>query len=161
MKKFLKERGGADIYPSVEVTWRRGHDPEIEVRECNGEPPSSQLGPGGPQPIIKIGLSPFSTDQIHYLLQCHGIYPGSKAPISTPRAATSAKACEKLPEVLERGWWPWIGGAMLVVIPGLIFCRWGASPFASAVMHPSMTIGSKMKRKSEDCPEGIALGAVA
>lgn len=31
MKKFLKQKGGADLYPQVKIEWIRGHNPDLYV----------------------------------------------------------------------------------------------------------------------------------
>ncbi|CAJ1448246.1 unnamed protein product [Effrenium voratum] len=83
----------------VELSWERGHDPELEVYACGGTSPSASLE-RGQQPLAKVALAPFDTQELHFLLQCHGIAPLPGAKV--PTAATAQEACGRLPEV--RGW---------------------------------------------------------
>jgi len=121
VKRFLKEAGGVDAYPKVELEWIRGHDPVLEVRECTGAPPSADVKP---TPIATISLAPFNTEELHYLLQCNGFVPSQKAPLSIPRLDRET-ACQALPEVKSSLWW-WM---MLCLgftfwLPLLAICRW-------------------------------------
>lgn len=64
-KAFLKERGHVDSYPLVEVSWQRGHDPEVEFWNCDGRPPSKLKGE---KPALTVALSPYETTELHSLL---------------------------------------------------------------------------------------------
>ena len=64
---FLKERGHVDSYPSVEVVWQRGHDPELEIWSCDGRKPSELAKSESAN--LRISLSPYETGELHYLLQ--------------------------------------------------------------------------------------------
>ena len=68
---FLKERGHVDSYPSVEVVWQRGHDPELEIWSCDGRKPSELAKSESAN--LRISLSPYETGELHYLLQLGGV----------------------------------------------------------------------------------------
>ena len=105
VKAFLKERGNVDAYPSVEVTWQRGHDPELELWTCSGSPPSS-MAKSKLEPSMRIALSPYQTVDLHFLLQCHGIQPANGSP--AVRAASVEEACERIDKAKAAMWQPWL-----------------------------------------------------
>jgi len=104
VKRFLKEPGGADLYPALEIKWQRGHDPDIEVRRCTslrdpkGPSDDESAGPNsqGSELVETVSLARFNTVQLHYLLQCYGMSP-SRPTATTPIAASAAVACAELP----------------------------------------------------------------
>ena len=71
LQAFLKERGHVDSYPSVEVVWQRGHDPELEIWSCDGRKPSELAKSESAN--LRISLSPYETGELHYLLQLGGV----------------------------------------------------------------------------------------
>ena len=117
VKAFLKERGHVDSYPLVEVSWQRGHDPEVEFWNCDGRPPSKLKGE---KPALTVALSPYETTELHSLLQCHGIFPANGSP--APRAQSIQEACQLVPEVST--WsirWVLAAGTALCVTLMLLF----------------------------------------
>lgn len=120
MKAFLKERGNVDAYPSVEVTWQRGHDPELELWACNGSPPSS-MAKSNLEPSARIALSPYQTAELHFLLQCHGIQPVPGSP--APRVPTGEDACERIANISAWQPWHWLSATAAVVIPLILVYR--------------------------------------
>ena len=110
----------------AEITWLRGHDPEMEVHSCDGKPPSARIELGL-QPSARIALSPFSTQDLHFLLQCQGLQPAADS--QAPRADSKADACAKLPEISS--WWDWrlqwaailVCVILLFTVPVVILCR--------------------------------------
>ncbi|CAK9062808.1 unnamed protein product [Durusdinium trenchii] len=117
---FLKERGNVDAYPSVEVTWQRGHDPELELWACNGSPPSS-MAKSNLEPSARIALSPYQTAELHFLLQCHGIQPVPGSP--APRVPTGEDACERIANISAWQPWHWLSATAAVVIPLILVYR--------------------------------------
>jgi Sep15/SelM redox domain len=56
VKRFLKEKGHADAYPQLKVTYIAGRTPELFIRDDKGNE------------IDKIDLSHMSTEEIHKLM---------------------------------------------------------------------------------------------
>lgn len=120
MKKFLREPGGADIYPELEIKWKRGSDPELQVRHCSSprDPrrpraeAGAETGAERSEPVAVVNLAPYDQTQLHYLMQCHGLVP-SRTTKATPSAASRKEACDLVPP--DR--WAW---ARSGVVPGLL-----------------------------------------
>ena len=111
MKAFLKE-GHVKAYKMVEVTWQRGHDPELELYECSGSPPS-QLAKSV-EPDLRIALSPFETKDLHVLLQCHGLEAFEHA------VEITKELCDQM---TRKSSWSWMWLASLgLLIPVLALC---------------------------------------
>lgn len=43
MKRFLKEKGGIDLYDDVKVTWKRGYSPKLYIQYDDGTAESIPL----------------------------------------------------------------------------------------------------------------------
>lgn len=137
MKKFLKEAGGADLYGDLEVRWQRGHDPELEVGRCVDA--SGKVEQHWTQ---KMSLAPFTTEQLHYLMQCHGMTPkrGAAVPVAEPAAA-----CDFLPKSEESSWSKWVIAAVLALLL-MVLVRCCILPYAC----PGGVCGPRSKLKRED-----------
>lgn len=85
---------GAEMYPALEIYWKRSHDPELEVRECLGRPPSAF---NGSKLVKSYNLAQFSYDQLHLLMSCKRF---------SPTVSPSASECAALEREYERqtGW---------------------------------------------------------
>jgi len=68
VKKFLKEKGGADLYPLLKIEWSRGHSPTLIVGPC-----IASTGPDAKLGGQSIDLSPYTSSQLHSLIQCQGL----------------------------------------------------------------------------------------
>ena len=65
VKRFVKGEGGADIYPSLEVNFIKGHNPDFVLFDDNtGEE------------LERHALNRLSSDEIHELIQSKGIAKG-------------------------------------------------------------------------------------
>eukprot|EP00933_Yihiella_yeosuensis_P000231 TRINITY_DN100371_c0_g1_i1.p1 TRINITY_DN100371_c0_g1~~TRINITY_DN100371_c0_g1_i1.p1 ORF type:complete len:148 (+),score=14.30 TRINITY_DN100371_c0_g1_i1:266-709(+) len=140
------------MYPNLEITWKRGHDPEMEVWDCHGQPPSLQLeGPEPGEPRLTIDLSPFSTKDMHFLVQCHGIRPGAVTHADLPRLEAS-EACKHLPE--GDRWYSKLGAAFLVCLPLYAMCRFVSSD--STYTYRQSLANSISRKQKKDDVEGDA-----
>lgn len=93
VKRFLKESGNADHYP-IEIFWKPGHDPELQIRRCSGSPPSKQSD-REVEVLKSFDLSPYTLEQLHWLAQCEGLAPDG--PIPQVEVLEPLQACERLP----------------------------------------------------------------
>lgn len=60
MKKFLKQKGGADLYPQVKIEWIRGHNPDLYVYDGGtAEGKASRV----------IDLSKYNYKELHKLFE--------------------------------------------------------------------------------------------
>lgn len=80
------------MYPALTITWLRGHDPELEVWNCSQR--SDAPAPG--DVVQKIDLSPYSTVELHQLVQCKGMEPSPQAGKEAPAVARDAALCAGL-----------------------------------------------------------------
>lgn len=104
----------------LEVFWKRGHDPVLEVMRCippkdHKKPPKlgEEVGPV----LLKESLSRYSHAQLHYLMQCHGLALVRQT-ADTPVAESAHDACAKLPEPATWGWLAYVAllaGAIAVI----------------------------------------------
>mmetsp|Transcript_68822 Transcript_68822/g.201553 ORF Transcript_68822/g.201553 Transcript_68822/m.201553 type:complete len:147 (-) Transcript_68822:71-511(-) len=60
------------MYPALEIQWERHHDPELQIRDCHGVPPSEQ---SASEVIKSLSLAHFGHLQVHQVLQCNDIHP--------------------------------------------------------------------------------------
>jgi len=149
----LREPGGADLYPALEIQWKRGHDPQLEVRRCrtarDPRRPAGESGAGGvsdSELVEKVSLASFNTAQLHYLLQCHGLTPARRI-AATPVAESAARACEMLPEPFWGSSTMYLSGVLLL-LPLALALRWcGIRPGGPARFLG--TRGAKLKREED------------
>jgi len=81
VKRFLKEKGHADAYPALKVTFIPGRTPELFIRDEAGAE------------LERIDLSHMSTDEIHKLMIDKGFE-------RSPRGASSLN--DASPELRRR-----------------------------------------------------------
>lgn len=120
MRKFLREPGGAELYPAVEILWLRGHDPEMEVRSCTGQPPSSSRG--SVEPVKKVSLARFNTQELHVLMQCNGL-TATKTSRWAVLPEELADKCASLPPEPEWTRSHFFGAVVLLLIPAVPLLR--------------------------------------
>ena len=65
MKRFVKGEGGADIYPSLEMNFIKGHNPDFVLFD-------DETG----EELERHALNELSSDEIHELIQSKGIAKG-------------------------------------------------------------------------------------
>ena len=118
------------MYDSVEVSWVRGHDPEIQIHQCDGVPPSQR---GNAVALKTLSLSTYTHEELHWMLQCEGFsYLNATAAkvaavagkqVPSPQLAPSV-ACEALVAVDAKRWWRMvtIGGAVLITCVIVLRC---------------------------------------
>mmetsp|Transcript_1064 Transcript_1064/g.3582 ORF Transcript_1064/g.3582 Transcript_1064/m.3582 type:complete len:151 (+) Transcript_1064:225-677(+) len=80
------------MYPALQIHWQRGHDPELQVRDCQGKPPSEQ---SESEVVKSISLSSFTHAQLHLLLQCNRLSP-SKWSGRGPLGRVGSPECAEL-----------------------------------------------------------------
>jgi len=159
VKRFLKEPGGLDLYTSLQVYWKPGHDPELEVRNCTGRSPRDD--PDGPV-VRYVDLSPFTTEELHWLVQCLGMEP--EAGQESVPVAASKEACKRLEERLDEGSWTrriaFGAGAVIMLFIVTAVARWALGPALARQLCPSAARSAKLKREDLEeskypAPSGI------
>jgi len=169
VKTFLKQPGGAEQYPNLEITWERGHDPELEARNCTGSPPSQDLN----TEVIRMDLSPFTTEELHLLVQCLGLIPlGSQsrdAALQIPQLPSiypeRVRECKRLREMGAAGsWWHWLGSLTLkllalgvVILLCFLLWKFCLSGGAGAMRGSKRQFPWHGKVKEEDADDEIGL----
>ena len=100
-------------YKMVEVSWQRGHDPELELYSCSGSAPSQMAK--SVEPEKRIALSPFETQDLHVLLQCQGL--------EAPEYAVdiSKEVCDQM---ARKSSWSWMWLASLGLLIPLVCLCW-------------------------------------
>lgn len=151
VKRFLREPGGADLYPALEIEWKRGQDPHLEIRRCrtprDSKRPAGEPGAGGvsdSELLETVYLSRFGHGHLHYLLQCNGIEPSRRTP-ATPVAASAAAACEMLPDPFWGTWMMWLAFAAALLPLVLLFRCLASRPGGTARL-----LGAKKFKREED-----------
>ncbi len=66
VKRFLKDPGHADAYPSLVVTWMAGRNPDLLLKAADGTV------------VEMIDLSTLNTEQIHKILVEKGLERNAK-----------------------------------------------------------------------------------
>lgn len=111
------------MYASVEVNWVRGRDPEMQVHNCDGRPPSKNEDL---TEVKTVKLSSYTHDELHWVLQCHGFVfenataAKALAPAPLPRDA----ACEALAAVDAQRMWRYysIAAGILITCAFVLRC---------------------------------------
>mmetsp|Transcript_26969 Transcript_26969/g.71229 ORF Transcript_26969/g.71229 Transcript_26969/m.71229 type:complete len:130 (+) Transcript_26969:284-673(+) len=97
--------------------------------------------------LDKVSLAPFSTEQLHYLMQCHGMNP-QRVTSATPVAHSAAAACELLPKPMDM--WSTVGMVAAVAVMLMAIVRWCfpgiLEHFCPAAAHAVRAHG-KLKRE--------------
>lgn len=84
MKRFVKESGHADTYEGLEIDYVRGKPPTLIMMDGDAE-------------VERVDLAPYSTDELHALMQEKGFARKEAEPAGTReqvlhRAPRSAQA---------------------------------------------------------------------
>lgn len=103
----------------MEVVWKPGQDPHLDILRCSGSPPSKMSS--GAEVLESISLSPFTTVQLHLLVQCSGLEVGEGLLAKVPeagRVASAAVACEILAPIRQwNGFWLVLVAGFIVSLP--------------------------------------------
>lgn len=160
VKKFLKEAGGADLYePALEIVWKRGHHPEMEIRRCTRKASEKGKKSGGLEfgdVVETVQLASFNRITLHNLLQCKGIAP-TRVAADTPVAVSQAAACGALPE--PTGWGVWLLGGLASLAGIGLVVRWLRANPADQPWRPDHSRRSARVKKEEAVPAPMANGA--
>lgn len=158
----MREPGGADLYPDLEIKWQRGEDPHLEVRRCKAprdkRRPAGEEGAAGVEEselLETVSLSPFDNVHLHYLLQCHGLALARQGK-ETPVAESREEACKLLPDTSWGRTTMFVVGT-LVLLPALLAVRCLRTAPARLIGGPR---GGKVKQEdasSEDASENFDL----
>jgi len=166
VKQFLKQ-GEAALYPNLQIIWERGHDPEIEILNCSGRSPQADVNS---EVSERMDLAPFTSEDLHLLLQCFGLKPsggGRKADAAAlrvkwlPAGDAAVPECKRLRELGKAGsWWQWIQSASLkllalAMVILLLFIMWRFC-FAD-VRRSKRHLPWRGKVKDDDFPDEIGL----
>lgn len=151
------------MYGSVEVSWVRGMDPEMQVHQCNGKPPSKR--PSEQVALKTFRLSSYTHEELHWLLQCQGFFYKNASAAAKAAAAAGKKlpaellpseACAAVAEVDAKRWLQTVAivCAILVTFSILLTCsmRGAALPRPVTTLKDLMSVpwGQRLKLKKDD-----------
>lgn len=169
------------LYPMVQVLWVRGREPELEVGRCSDLPPPAPSVTRGeherrePRAFLGDGsnalpLTPFGRQELHWLLQCHGLSPRNDSSLPADvQVLPPDVACSEIKayeELQAYRWWRAVYifiGCSVTLLCSLKFAypRWKLWRGRGAGFSGSWTVGAgrgrvfpprRPRHKLEDSP---------